>query len=96
MSQTKTPPVRKIPLLITKDATRKNVDQAAKKSTIERGRGFSPLTKRQEGRGYTPLTTIKEGRRYRSQKDKGNLGGNKLKIYPLRSKFLSKTESWKK
>ena len=90
-------------LLITKDTTRNDLDQGAKKSTVEQGRGNSPLTKRQEGRGYSPLTkrqgvrghslltkkqegngdspltTIEEGRGYRSQKDKGNLGGNKLK-----------------
>ena len=100
----------KMPLLITKDTTRNDLDQGAKKSTVEQGRGNSPLTKRQEGRGYSPLTkrqeergyspltkrqgvrghrqegsgdspltTIEEGRGYRPQKDKGNLGGNKLK-----------------
>ena len=106
--------------MITKDATKYDLDQATKKSTIEQGRGLSPLTKRQEERGYTPLTkrqegrgyspltereegrgnssltTIEEGIGYRSQKDKGNRGENKLKSYPLRSKFPSKTESWKK
>ena len=93
----------KMPLLITKDTTRNDLDQGAKKSTVEQGRGNSTLTKRQERRGYTPLTkrqgvkghspltkrqegsgdspltTIEEGRGYRPQKDKGNLGGNKLK-----------------
>ena len=101
-------PVSKIPLFITKDVTRNDLDQAAKKSTIEQTRGLSPLTRRQEGRGYSPLTerqkgrgnspqtTTKERREYRSQKDKGNLGGIKLKSYPFRSKFPSKIESWKK
>ena len=95
-------------MLITKDVTRNDLDQAAKKSTIEQTRGLSPLTRRQEGRGYSPLTerqkgkgnspqtTIEEGREYISQKDKSNLGGNTLKSYPLRSKFPSKIESWKK
>ena len=54
------------------------------------------MTKRQEGRRNSPLTTTEEGRGYRSQKDKGNPGGNKLKNYLLRSKFPSKRESWKK
>ena len=101
-------PVRKIQLLVTKDATRYDLDQAAKKPTIEQGRGLSPLTKRPQGRGNSPLTkrqgsrensplaTIEKGRWYRPQKYKGNLGENKLKIYPLRSKFSSKKESWKK
>ena len=83
-------------MLITKDANRNDLDQAAKKSTTEQGRGLNPMTKRQEGRGNSPLTATEEGRGYRSQKDKGNLGGNKLKSYLLRSKFPSKTESWKK
>ena len=106
--------------MITKDATKNDLDQATKKSTIEQGRGLRPLTKRQEERGYSPLTkgqegrgyslltereegrgnssltTIEEGIGYRSQKDKGNRGENKLKSYPLRSKFPSKTEFWKK
>ena len=105
---------------MTKVTTRNDLDRAAKKSTVEQGRGHnpvtkihegrryspltktqgrrghSPLTKRQERRGDSPLTTIEERRRYRPQKDKGNLGGNKLKSYPLRSRFPSKTESWKK
>ena len=125
-------PKTKIPLLITKDAIRNNLDQAAKKSTMEQGRGDSPLTtiekgkgysplakqqgerghspltksqggigyspqtKRQEGRGDSPLTIIEEGRGYRPQKDKDDLGGNKLKSYPLRSRFPPKTEFWKK
>ena len=92
----RTPP-SKIPLLITKEATRNDLDQAVKKSTIEQGtglstltkrqerRGYSPLIKRQNGRGNSPLTTIEEGKGYRFQKDKGNHGGNILKSYPLRS-----------
>ena len=36
-------PVSEIQLLITKDTTRNNLDQAAKKSTIEEGRGDNPL-----------------------------------------------------
>ena len=56
------------------------------------------MTKRQEGREDSPLTAIEEGRGYRPQnkiqkKEKSNLGGIKLKIYPLRSRFPSKTES---
>ena len=106
--------------MITKDITRNDLDQSAKKSTVEQGRGHSALTKRQEGRGYSPLTKrqgrrgnspqtkrqegrgysaltkIEQGRRYRPQKDKDNRGGNKLKSYPLRSRFPSKTESWKR
>ena len=101
-------PVSKIPLLMTKDTTRNNIDQRAKKLTIEQGRGHSPLTKRQERRGYNPLTKRQGGRGhspqpkrqerrgYRPQKDKGYLGGNKSKNYPLGSRFLSKAESWKK
>ena len=88
--------------MITKDTTRNDLDQAAKKSTVEQGRGHSPLTKRQggighspqtkrqEGRGDSPLTTIGEGRGYRPQKDKGNLGGYKLKVVLSEANFLQR------
>ena len=64
-------PASKIPLLMTKDTTRNNIDQRAKKLTIEQGRGHSPLTKRQERRGYNPLTKRQGGRGHSPQpKDK--------------------------
>ena len=64
-------PVSKIPLLMTKDTTRNNIDQTAKKLTIEQGRGHSPLTKRQKRRGYNPLTKRQGGRGHSPQpKDK--------------------------
>ena len=53
-------PVSKIALLTTKDTVRNNLNQAAKKSTIEQGRGLSPLTKRQEGRGHSSLKNKQE------------------------------------
>ena len=57
----------KMPLLITKDTTRNDLDQGAKKSTVEQGRGNSPLTKRQEGRGYSPLTKRQGVRGHRQE-----------------------------
>ena len=51
-----------MPLLITKDATRNNLDQAVKKSTVEQGGGDSPLTTIEEVRGYSPLTKRQGGR----------------------------------
>ena len=53
-------PVSKIALLTTKDTVRNNLNQAAKKSTIEQDRGLSPLTKRQEGRGHSSLKNKQE------------------------------------
>ena len=59
--------VSKIPLLITKDTSRNNLDEAAKKSTVKQGRGHSLLTKIQEERGYSPLTKRKGGRGHSPQ-----------------------------
>ena len=54
--------VSKIPLLITKDGIRNDLEQAAKKSTIWKGTESSSLTKRKEERGHSTLTKIQDGR----------------------------------
>ena len=71
----------KIPLLITNDAIRNKSDQAAKKSTIEQGRGHSPLTTIEEGRGYSLLTKRQGGRGHsRQTKRQEGSGNNPLTI----------------
>ena len=75
--------------------TKKKQERRRKHSLLTKrqdGKGHNPLTKKQERKGNVPLTTIEEGRGYRLQKVKGNLGGNKLKSYPLRSRLSSMTE----
>ena len=47
-------PVSKIPLLITKDTTRNDLDQAAKKSTIEQGEDLVPWQKDKKGDEIVP------------------------------------------
>ena len=52
----------------------------------------------EQGKGYRHQATMEKGREYRPQKkapekEKGDLGENKLKSHPLRSRFPSKTES---
>ena len=55
----------------------------------------------EQGKEYRHQATMEKGREYRPQKkapekEKGDLGEKKLKSHPLRSRFPSKTESWKK
>ena len=47
--------VSKTPLLITKNTTRNNLDEAAKKPTMEQWRELSSLTNSEEETGYRPL-----------------------------------------
>ena len=80
-------PISKIALLTTKDTARNNLNQAAKKSTIEQGRGLSPLTKGQEGRGHSPLTKRQEGRGHSSLEHKQEWNGNSSKNHRRREKI---------
>ena len=67
--------------MITNDAIRNKLDQAAKKSTIEQGRGHSPLTTIEEGRVYSLLTKRQGGRGHSPQaKRQEGRGNNPLTI----------------
>ena len=56
--------VSKIPLLITKDTTRNDLDEAGNKPTSEQESGHRTLTKRQEGRGHSLLSKRQEERKH--------------------------------
>ena len=80
-------PVSKVALLTTKDTVRNNLNQAAKKSIKDQGRGLSPLTKGPEGRGHSPLTKRQEGRRHSSLKNRQEWSGNSPKNHRRREKI---------
>ena len=70
---------------------RKNLDQAAKKSTIKRlgGRGHSPLAKRQERRGNIPLTKGHGGRRHSLQTKRQEERGDSPLIFRKKGRGYS-------